>query len=692
MSEEDWPSQSFRDHVIHRLEPELARNRQTAPNLPVPGDARQVEEYVFQKCGSKDEYMRTIAKVINAINCNSKSASVPTILTNTTFGNGNTAAKQSPTSQTPNINQGAFKTQIPPDPQPTHQQQHRPDLQSNNRYPASTLGQPPPMIHSTSTAPVNVNQPISHVSASGQMSQPMRAPSAHSQSNQYYSQNMMSGPQPGSLPNSSQMYDVKPMQHPQQHLPQTSQPNPQRWTGMQQSMYMNQGQPMQQHDMHGRPVYPNNQMHHPSLQQQYSMPNTMGGPPSVLENLVSAPGPNYFSNMEIPPSAEALNSIRRLGMDKNYIDIIRRLQPYIPVLKSKISQYPHGDAVQSRIEYALTVLRFDKVATFDNLRQVELFVQQQCRDHAYPPQQMHNMDPMQMNFNPQMQMGQHPMQWQGQNWDDKTPMSQGYMQPRPQTYNMQSQPKQVMPVQNIPYQQDQMQHPMYQNQGYNQNMYSMQGQPMSIQPSSNSSNRPPTAGPATQNMQNSMMTPMSTNQPMYNDMNNDLMQGTFDDNMYNDANMRNSISNDLPTSLPNNMNMMNQTTGITNAHVNDAALNEIYQLEGRFEFAPAGDMTNPNEFVMRVTLRRTEIPPLFIIVPRTYPQSPIQVQRLTLNPDEYPFDDLLSTVHMQLNRAAPRTITEALNIWDSSVDQFYSTNQQVPGDNYDEMLGNYGEM
>ncbi|KAF7639503.1 Mediator of RNA polymerase II transcription subunit 15 [Meloidogyne graminicola] len=84
--------------------PELARNRQNAPNLPVPGDARQVEEYVFQKN----------VEVINAINCNSKSTAMPQVFKDNNLERGGT-----PTTT------ASYKAQIPPDPQPTHQQQQQ---------------------------------------------------------------------------------------------------------------------------------------------------------------------------------------------------------------------------------------------------------------------------------------------------------------------------------------------------------------------------------------------------------------------------------------------------------------------------------------------------------------------------------------------------------------------------------------
>jgi hypothetical protein len=124
-----------------------------------------------------DEYMRTIAKVINAINCNSKSAAVPSVLHPSHFTNNN-ANKASPNGgpnvggQIASLGTG-IKPQIPPDPHPLQQSLRGPaavvantDLQTNSsRFQTPPLGQPPPMFSSHQSSVMQTG--ASMVSAGG---------------------------------------------------------------------------------------------------------------------------------------------------------------------------------------------------------------------------------------------------------------------------------------------------------------------------------------------------------------------------------------------------------------------------------------------------------------------------------------------------------------------------------------------
>uniref|UniRef100_A0A914D4Q3 Mediator of RNA polymerase II transcription subunit 15 n=1 Tax=Acrobeloides nanus TaxID=290746 RepID=A0A914D4Q3_9BILA len=80
MGDEDWRSQTFRDRIINRLdlvikELEEEQSHQNNPN-PMPNTALQMEEAVFQKCSSKEEYLKSISKVITSIKAQVISASL----------------------------------------------------------------------------------------------------------------------------------------------------------------------------------------------------------------------------------------------------------------------------------------------------------------------------------------------------------------------------------------------------------------------------------------------------------------------------------------------------------------------------------------------------------------------------------------------------------------------------------------
>ncbi|KAI1725293.1 med15 subunit of mediator complex non-fungal domain-containing protein [Ditylenchus destructor] len=439
VTEDDWPSQSFRDHVIHRLEPELARNRQNAPNLPVPGDAKQVEEYVFQKCGSKDEYMRTIAKVINAINCNSKSAAVPSVLHPSHFPNMGGGNKQSPTTQLQpagNLLPGSqpFKPQIPPDPQPTHQQHggtgaavttginFQGSSMPTSHLQSAPMGQPPPIMTGTAQQ--------QSVKLGQMQGAPFMQPQGYQQ---FYDMSGQGMAHPGG--SNYGMHQARPMGPTvipkTEHISHPGNPTPMDVSQMPIQRDMNlQHQRSWEQNIQMDPTLAQRGGYSQPPPQQAQFPAEQGYGVMPQQPPLNAPMTAQYGNpmggMGIDYGRlrpEVVQQLRALGEDeKPYYDKICQLQAYLELLREKLTQYQIEGYHQmvNRIEYAYQLLTFTKIGNMEHLRGIENLIrrlaQQASSQNAQymPPNQAQRMDPVGgYGAGQQIQQGQHMMQQAG---------------------------------------------------------------------------------------------------------------------------------------------------------------------------------------------------------------------------------------------------------------------------------------
>uniref|UniRef100_A0A8R1TYB7 Mediator of RNA polymerase II transcription subunit 15 n=1 Tax=Onchocerca volvulus TaxID=6282 RepID=A0A8R1TYB7_ONCVO len=714
MGDDDWPSQRFRDHVINRLEPELARNRQNAPNLPVPGDARQVEEYVFNKCVSKDEYMRTIAKVINAINCNSKSTTVPALL-------------QPSRIQSASQNYRAAGLGVPPDPQPTQQQQQQQKVM--DRYHTPLLGQPPPIIQSqqsssgalsrTSMQPSQSNiqqhSPVTHPVVPQQTPYNMLSPipsvpGSHSTSPNHQMYSLVktepkSGGSDGTNAAEVPISDSVSARVWKREDPSSGGYYPAGTYGATDSdQYVERGHSTASFMSRGTSI--------PSSQQQsISRHHQQLHQPSVLENLINSP--HYGSPT---PSSRHLNGSGNQNVadlpfgttlqqseERIYAEKLRSLRPYVESLRSRAQQcrLEGNEIAASKFDTMCNVLDGKSRVSFEYLLQIEAwiykkqqFLQASLNAGTLQPQPLVDaVNAVLLNSETQVGYGDRVQANAGVPSAGQWPMSSGRSQQQQQQTSSQvlaSMAPSSVPVAVCLARSTLMQSPMplQTTSGQQVARHSVEHtyQRHSPYPNPNAGLRPGTQAQSMVLHHGSSRVQqagaVATALPLFSESNR---VPTADCSGVEDLYIMDDF---LPTPIEA---IPNSTSSQIEGQLPEAARQELLTFGDRFlADSNIEQISDSHSVVVKFSLTSHNVPPLQLIIPKTYPNGEVLVGRAALDLDSFFFDDLQNVIYERLARPGLRTVADFLETWESTVRGYYLGQQQqslLPS-SFDDILQN----
>ncbi|KAK6102726.1 subunit of Mediator complex non-fungal family protein [Brugia pahangi] len=710
MGDDDWPSQRFRDHVINRLEPELARNRQNAPNLPVPGDARQVEEYVFNKCVSKDEYMRTIAKVINAINCNSKPSAVPSLL-------------QPSRIQSASQNYRGAGLGIPPDPQPTHQQHQQKVM---DRYHTS-LCQTPPMMQSQespsgalsggnmqlSQSSLQQHSPVTHPvvpQVPYNMLSPI--PSVPGSQNTSPNHQMYSRvkTEPKSSGNDGGAAEIPISDAMSARVWKREVPPPGNYysagfyDATSSNQYVERTHSSAPFMPRGTPISPSQQLtasphHHHQHHQQHQ--------PSVLENLINSP--HYGSPMQ---SSQHVNgsgnqSVADLPFgnaiqqndERMYTEKLRSLRPYVESLRARAQQcrLEGNEIAASKFDTMCNVLDGKSRVSFEYLLQIEAwiykkqqFLQASLNTGTLQPQPLVDAVNAVLLINSEAQVGYGDRVQTNTGVPSAGQWSVQSSRPQQQT-SSQGLPNMVpssVPVAHCPVRSTLMQSsiPLQTTSGQQVARHSIEHtyQRHSPYPNPNAGLRSGTQSVVLHHGL-SRVQPAATVAalPPFSEANR--TPATTDCSRVEDLYVMDDF---LPTPIEA---VSNNTSSQMEGLLPEAVRQELLAFGDRIlADSNIEQMTDSHSVIVKFSLTSHNVPPLQLIIPKAYPNGEVMVGRAALDLDSFFFDDLQNVIHERLARPGLRTVTDFLETWESTVRGYYLGQQQqsLLPNSFDDILQN----